>query len=93
MTLDSLVGKGLEREPSDAEEIERFLSKIDTKLQDARISRVSLDSRFDIAYEAACRLASSPCGPTTPARLARGHHILALQTLVTTIASRRPRSG
>jgi len=86
MTLDSLVGKGLEREPSDAEELERFLSKIDTKLQDARISRVSLDSRFDIAYEAALQIGLVALRAHDLRPDSRGgHHILALQTLVTTI--------
>ncbi|MGI5865723.1 MAG: hypothetical protein ACOX6T_27180 [Myxococcales bacterium] len=41
MTLDSLVGKGLQREPTDADEIARFLAKIDKKLKDARASGVS----------------------------------------------------
>jgi hypothetical protein len=86
MTLDNLVGKGLQREPSDAEEIGRFLSKIDTKLKDARASGVSLDSRFDIAYEASLQVglvALRVHGLRPDSR--GGHHVLALQTLETTI--------
>jgi hypothetical protein len=86
MTLDSLVGKGLQREPTDAEEIGRFLGKIDKKLADARAPGVSLDSRFDIAYEAVLQtgilaLRVHDLRPDSRG----GHHVLALQTLETTI--------
>lgn len=52
MTLENLVGKGLQREAISAAEIRRFHVKIDTKLADARSEGISLDSRFDLAYEA-----------------------------------------
>lgn len=86
MTLDSLVGKGLQREPSDAEEVGRFPSKIDTKLKDAKAGGVSLDSRFDIAYEAALQIGLVALRVHDLRPDSRGgHHVLALQTLETTI--------
>ena len=86
MTLDNLVGKGLQREPTDAEEIGRFLGKIDTKLADARARGVSVDSRFDIAYEAMLQIGLVALRAHDLRPDSRGgHHVLALQTLETTI--------
>lgn len=52
MTLENLIGKGLQQEPASPEELRRFLNKIATKLADAQSETLSLDSRFDLAYEA-----------------------------------------
>jgi hypothetical protein len=52
MTLDNLIGKGLQKEPTSAVEMRRFLAKIATKLRDAQSGALSLDSQFDLAYEA-----------------------------------------
>ncbi len=52
MTLENLIGRGLEHEPSNTPEIQRLLEKIATKLTDSRNQTVSLETRFDIAYEA-----------------------------------------
>ena len=51
MTLENLIGKGLQREPASAEEIHRFLATIATKLADAQKDTISLDSRFDLAND------------------------------------------
>lgn len=51
MTLENLIGKGLQHEPANAEEIRRFLVKITIKLADAKKTAISLDSRFDLATE------------------------------------------
>ena len=53
MSLANLVGHGLEREATDREEIGRFIAKIDRKLADSKARSISLDSRFDLAWEAA----------------------------------------
>lgn len=86
MTLENLVGKGLQREATNAEEIRRFLDKITTKLVDARTEQISLDTRFDIAYEALLQtgLAALRANALRPDSRG-GHHILALQTLNNTI--------
>ena len=51
MTLENLIGKGLQQEPASPEELRRFLNKIATKLADAQSETLSLDSRFDLAYD------------------------------------------
>lgn len=86
MTLDKLIGKGLQREPADAAEIARFLGKVSTKLQDARNTAISPDSRFDIAYEALLQLGLAALRAHDLRPDSRGgHHVLALQTLEKTI--------
>ncbi len=82
MTLDNLVGRGLEKAQTDAPEISRYLAKIRRKLADSRKTNISLDSRFDIAFEALLQiaLAALRCNgyrTTTEA----GHQRLAIQLL------------
>ncbi|MDQ5878436.1 MAG: hypothetical protein QG584_499 [Pseudomonadota bacterium] len=82
MTLENLIGKGLQREPASAAEIRRFLDKIATKLSDAQNRQISLDTRFDTAYEALLQIglvALRANGLRPDSR--GGHHLLALQTL------------
>jgi len=86
MTLENLIGKGLQQEPATEQEIHRFLAKIATKLTDAQSTQVSLDSRFDLAYEALLQtgLAALRANGLRPDSRG-GHHVLALQTLNITI--------
>ena len=87
MTLENLIGKGLQREATNAAEIRRFLDKIALKLADARNEQISLDTRFDIAYEAVLQIGLAALRANGVRPDSRGgHHILALQTLNTTIA-------
>lgn len=82
MTLDNLIGKGLQREPTDKEEIARFLAKISQKLTDSTSMSISASSRFDVAYEAVLQIGLAALranGLRVDSR--GGHHILALQTL------------
>lgn len=51
MTLDNLIGRGLEKAQTDGEELGRYLERIQRKLSDSRQSSISLDSRFDVAFE------------------------------------------
>ena len=46
MTLENLIGRGLESEPANRVEIERLLDKIATKLADAKVESISLETRF-----------------------------------------------
>lgn len=86
MTLENILGKGLQQEPANAEEIQRFVAKIATKLTDAQNTQISLDSRFDLAYKALLQtdLAALRANSLRPDSRG-GHHILALQTLNQTI--------
>ena len=86
MTLENLIGKGLQREASGPEELFRFRCKIKTKLADAANQAISLDSRFDLAYEALLQIGLAALrahGLRPDSR--GGHHVLALQTLNKTI--------
>ena len=78
MTLENLIGKGLQREPTSAEEIRRFLGKISTKLTDAGKDSISLDSRFDLAYEALLQIGLAALRANSLRPDSRGgHHVLA----------------
>ena len=84
--LENLIGKGLQSEPSDKEEIQRLRRKIETKLADAANTQISLDSRFDIAYEALLQIGLTALRANGLRPNARGgHHAMALQTLDSTI--------
>lgn len=86
MTLENLIGKGLQREHTSQAEIARFLAKITIKLKDAQNETLSLDTRFDIAYEALLQIGLAALRANGYRPDSRGgHHVLALQTLVTTI--------
>ena len=52
MTLDNMLGKGLEKAATDKGEIARYLTKIRRRVEDSKKSNISLDSRFDIGFEA-----------------------------------------
>jgi len=82
MTLDNLVGRGLEKAAADREELARYLARIGRKLADSRQGSISLDSRFDLAFEALLQIALAALranGYRTTS--AAGHQQLALQAL------------
>ena len=97
MTLNNLVGRGLEKADTDKGEISRYLAKIRRKLEDSKKSSISLDSRFDIAFEALLQIALAALRvngyrTTTGA----GHQQLAIQrysSCRSRSASNRARSG
>lgn len=87
MTLDNLVGKGLEREPPSAEELQRLLRKANTRLQDAKSESISPESRFDLAYEGVLQLALAALRANGYRPGSKGgHHVIALQSLPKSIA-------
>lgn len=84
--LENLIGRGLQQEVADPAEITRLRRKIATKLSDALNDQISLESRFDLAYEALLQIglvALRANGLRPDSR--GGHHALALQTLDSTI--------
>jgi len=86
MTLDNLVGKGLRQESAAPEEIQRLLHKASTRLNDATSEVISMESRFDLAYEAILQLAICALrahGYRPDSR--GGHHVTALQSLTKTV--------
>ena len=92
MTLENLVGKGLRHESASLDEIQRLLTKANTRLEDAANQSVSRDSRFDLAYEAIlqlaiCALRANGYRPDSKG----GHHMTALQGLTKSIGYPRER--
>jgi hypothetical protein len=82
MTLDNLVGKGLQKESPTAAEIQRLLAKSKTGLTDAANQTISRESRFDLAYEALLQLAICALRANGYRPDSRGgHHVIALQGL------------
>ena len=62
------------------------MAKVGTKLADSTSRSISLDSRFDLAYEAILQLGLTALRANGLRPDSRGgHHILALQTLDTSI--------
>ena len=82
MTLDNMLGRGLERAASGRNEITRYLTKIRRKIADSRKDSISLDSRFDIAFEALLQISLAAIranGYRTTSEA--GHQRLAIQLL------------
>ena len=82
MTLGNMVGRGLERAESGKDEIARYLGKIRRKIADSRKASISLDSRFDIAFEGLLQIALAALranGYRTTSEA--GHQQLAIQLL------------
>ena len=82
MTLDNMVGRGLEKAGSDKREISRYLEKIRRKVEDSRNKTIHLDNRFDLAFEALLQIALAALranGYRTTS--AAGHQQLAIQLL------------
>ncbi|NLI77342.1 MAG: DNA-binding protein [Candidatus Riflebacteria bacterium] len=90
--LDHLIGRGLQREPVLAGEPGRLLARAAIRLKDAGNDQISLESRFDLAYEALLQIGLAALRANGLRPDSRGgHHVLALQTLETTIGFPRQR--
>ena len=90
MTLDNLVGKGLERAPASKQEISRYLAKIRRKIADCKQKTLSLDTRFDTAFAALLQVALAALranGYRTTSEA--GHQQIAIQLLPKTIGMDR----
>ncbi|CAI1721135.1 hypothetical protein [Serratia plymuthica] len=59
MTLDNLVGIGLEAIPPDSGAIRKLLSAAARNRRDASITQLSNESRFDTAYKAVMQMANA----------------------------------
>lgn len=88
MTLDNLfrIGK-LKRHDVDKVEIERLLAAAERALSDAEISRISSDSRLDLAYRAIMQaaLVAMLANGFRPSTNEPGHHQLLIQALPKTL--------
>jgi hypothetical protein len=83
MTLDNLVGSSLENVTPDREAVQRLLEAAERSLNDAQLSGLSAEGRFDIAYKAVMQSANAALqanGFRTPTGRP-GHHQTMIQTL------------
>ncbi len=88
MTLDNLLRIGkLKPHTADKVEIERLLAAAGRALSDAEISRISSDSRLDLAYRAIMQAAliAMLANGFRPSTSEPGHHQLLIQALPKTL--------
>lgn len=88
MTLENLVRIGkLKPHETSREEIARLLAAVLRNLKDAKLTSISPESRFDIAYKAVmqCALIAMMASGFRPSTNEPGHHATAIQSLSKTI--------
>ena len=88
MSLENLLKIGqLKAHPPDAREIKRLLSAAERNLADARVTSISLETRFDAAYKAIMQsaLAALMSHGYRPDTNRPGHHMTVIQSLPLTV--------
>lgn len=88
MSLQNLLKIGqLKEHPLDAAEVQRLLSAAGRNLADARVTTISPETRFDVAYKAAMQaaLAALMAHGYRSDTNRPGHHMTVLQGLTLTI--------
>ena len=87
MTLDNLVGLGLEVITPDAGAIKNLLAAAARNRRDAGITQLSNESRFDTAYKAVMQMANAALQAKGYRTLTSrpGHHQTMIQTLPLTV--------
>lgn len=87
MSLESLVGRTLEKVEPDSRGIQRLLTAAERNIADAYIEQVSAETRFDAAYKAIMQLANAALQANGYRTLTSkpGHHMTMIQTLAQTI--------
>ena len=58
MTLKNLIGKSIEKIPTQTETIRRLISAAERNIADAKVTAVSAENRFDAAYKAIMQIAN-----------------------------------
>lgn len=87
MTLENLIGRCLEAVTPDNASIARLIEASQSSLADARLSQLSTESRFDLAYKSTMQAANAALqanGYRTRTSVP-GHHQTMIQTLPRTI--------
>ena len=87
MTLDNLIGLSLEKIEPDVLTIKRLLDAANRNLQDAKISVLSNENRFDAAYKSIMQMANAALQNRGFRTLTSkpGHHQTMLQSLPKTL--------
>ena len=93
MTLENLLGRALESIPKDAVNVERLIAAARRSLLDARLSGMSCEGRFDMAYKSIMQAANAVLQANGFRTLTSkpGHHQTMIQTLPLTIGLARVR--
>jgi uncharacterized protein (UPF0332 family) len=94
VTLENLLRIGqLKEHPPDAEEIQRLLAAAERNLADARVTKISAETRFDAAYKSIMQaaLAALMAHGYRPDTKRPGHHATVVQGLTHTIGLDAPR--
>jgi len=87
MSLDNLVGIRLEKIEPDAAAIGRLLAAARRNIDDAQVTEISAETRFDAAYKAIMQLANAALQANGFRTLTSkpGHHVTMIQTLSQTV--------
>ena len=87
MTLDNLVGISLDKITPDPVTVMRLLAAAERNLQDANITNLSNENRFDTAYKAIMQMANAALQARGYRTLTSkpGHHQTMLQSLPKTL--------
>lgn len=87
MTLDNLIGKTLETINIDWDSIKRLINAAKRNIDDAKITVISAENRFDAAYKAIMQIANAALQMHGYRTLTSkpGHHQTMIQSLVKTL--------
>lgn len=87
MTLQNLLGRALESIPKDPVNVERLMAAARRSLDDAKLSGMSSEGRFDMAYKSIMQGANAALQANGFRTLTSkpGHHQTMIQTLPLTI--------
>lgn len=91
MSLDNLVGISLDRVTPDATAIGRLLTAAARNIDDAQVTAISAENRFDAAYKAIMQLANAALQAQGYRTLTSkpGQHMTMIQTLGQTVGLKR----
>lgn len=87
MTLNNLIGVSIEKITVDKNTIKRLVSSAERNISDAKISALSAENRFDVAYKAIMQLANAALQAHGFRTLTSkpGHHQTMIQLLSKTL--------
>ena len=87
MSLDNLLGRTLERIEPTPDSIQKLLEAARRNMDDAAVTRISTETRFDAAYKAIMQLANAALQANGYRTLTSrpGHHQTMIQTLPLTV--------
>ena len=88
MTLQNLLGRSLDGITPDKTQIAKLLAAAQRNIQDAQLSALSAENRFDAAYKAIMQLSMAALQAHGHRTLTSkpGHHQTAIQTLPLTVS-------